>query len=338
MKSATPKVLHPLLGRTLLGHVLTASGSAGAEQTIVVVGHKADQVEAHLAEFAPATTPVPQPSPGDVNSTVPSTPEKSRKPVELDERGQADGDVSVRITSVKAITAPIEAVRYVKAVRPLVEATDVVVGMGGYVSVPVVLASLRSRRPVVLHEQNAVPGLANRTFARPARTVALAFAEARQPEFETYAHAVVDNARALAEGLVRRGGSVVTGGTDNHLVLLDVSSFGVTGRQAESALVDSGIVTNRNSVPRDPNGAWYTSGVRLGTPALTTRGFTPDDMDTVAQLIVDVLTDTEPAAAATGGSSKAKYELSEAVRDKTQATASEMLVAHPLYPELSVKA
>lgn len=85
-----------------------------------------------------------------------------------------------RRVSVKAVTAPVAAVRSVKAVRPLVEAADVVVGMGGYVSVPVVLASLRSRRPVVLHEQNAVPGLANRTFARPARTVALAFAEARR--------------------------------------------------------------------------------------------------------------------------------------------------------------
>lgn len=161
---------------------------------------------------------------------------------------------------------------------------------------------------------------------------AVALAEARTPEFATYAQAVLDNSRALADGLLRRGATLVTGGTDNHLVLLDVSSFGVTGRQAESALVDSGIVTNRNAVPRDPNGAWYTSGVRLGTPALTTRGFTTDDMDTVAQLIVDVLTDATPE-----GTSKAKYELSEAVRDKTQATASEMLLAHPLYPQLDLE-
>ncbi len=84
-----------------------------------------------------------------------------------------------RRVSLRAVMAPIAAVRSVKACRPLVEAVDVVVGMGGYVSVPVVLAALRSRRPVVLHEQNAVPGLANRAFARPARTVALAFAEAR---------------------------------------------------------------------------------------------------------------------------------------------------------------
>jgi UDP-N-acetylglucosamine--N-acetylmuramyl-(pentapeptide) pyrophosphoryl-undecaprenol N-acetylglucosamine transferase len=86
----------------------------------------------------------------------------------------------VRRVSFRAVMAPIAAVGSVKACRPLVEAADVVVGMGGYVTVPVVLAALRSRRPVVLHEQNAVPGLANRTFARPARVVALAFAEARR--------------------------------------------------------------------------------------------------------------------------------------------------------------
>lgn len=85
-----------------------------------------------------------------------------------------------RTLSPRALTAPITAIRSVKACRPLVDAADVVIGMGGYVSVPVVLAGLRSRRPVVLHEQNAVPGLANRAFARPARTVALAFAEARR--------------------------------------------------------------------------------------------------------------------------------------------------------------
>ena len=84
---------------------------------------------------------------------------------------------------------------------------------------------------------------------------------------------IADNAKSLAEGFLTRGATLVTGGTDNHLVLLDVTSFGLTGRQAESALLDAGVVTNRNSVPADPNGAWYTSGVRLGTPALTTRGF-----------------------------------------------------------------
>ena len=104
---------------------------------------------------------------------------------------------------------------------------------------------------------------------------AVALAEARQPSFQTYAQRIADNAKSLAEGFLTRGANLVTGGTDNHIVLLDVSSFGLTGRQAESALLDAGVVTNRNSVPADPNGAWYTSGIRLGTPALTTRGFGP---------------------------------------------------------------
>src|SRR4029079_15172363 len=118
---------------------------------------------------------------------------------------------------------------------------------------------------------------------------AVALAEARQPSFQEYAQRVADNAKALADGFLRRGARLVTGGTDNHLVLLDVTSFGLTGRQAESALLDSGIVTNRNAIPADPNAAWYTSGIRLGTPALTTRGFGPDDFDRVAELMVDVL-------------------------------------------------
>ena len=103
-------------------------------------------------------------------------------------------------------------------------------------------------------------------------TLAVAFAEARTTEFQGYAQQVADNAKSLAEGFLTRGANLVTGGTDNHIVLLDVSSFGLTGRQAESALLDAGVVTNRNSVPSDPNGAWYTSGIRFGTPALTAGG------------------------------------------------------------------
>jgi glycine hydroxymethyltransferase len=165
---------------------------------------------------------------------------------------------------------------------------------------------------------------------------AVALAEARQPEFRTYAQAVADNAVALAEGLAKRGVRLVTGGTENHLVLLDVSTFGVTGRQAESALLDSGIVTNRNAIPRDPNGAWYTSGVRIGTPALTSRGFGPAEFDRVAELIVDVLSATTPTAAASGGASKAKYTIAEGVAAKTHDAANELLVANPLYPGLDL--
>ena len=161
---------------------------------------------------------------------------------------------------------------------------------------------------------------------------AVALAEARQPGFATYAQAVVDNAVTLAEGLARRGARLVTGGTENHLVLIDVSGFGLTGRQAESALLDAGIVTNRNAIPRDPNGAWYTSGIRIGTPALTSRGFGADDFDRVAELMVDVLTSATPAATKDGKPSQAKYELADGVADKTRAAAAELLDLHPLYP------
>lgn len=165
---------------------------------------------------------------------------------------------------------------------------------------------------------------------------AVALAEARTESFRAYAQQVADNAQTLAEGLMKRGGTLVTGGTDNHLVLLDVSSFGVTGRQAESALLDAGIVTNRNAVPGDPNGAWYTSGVRLGTPALTSRGFGADDFDRVAELIVEVLSHTEPTIASTGKPGKAKYAIADGVADRVKAATNEMLEAHPLYPGLEL--
>ncbi|MCW3840472.1 glycine hydroxymethyltransferase [Micromonospora yasonensis] len=155
---------------------------------------------------------------------------------------------------------------------------------------------------------------------------AVALAEARRPDFADYASRIVANAQALAEGLLRRGAKLVTGGTDNHLVLIDVSGYGLTGRQAERALLDSGIVTNRNAVPQDPNGAWYTSGIRIGTPALTTRGLGTAEMDSTAELIHTVLSQTTP------GESKAKYVLDPALADKVNKQASELLAGFPLYP------
>jgi glycine hydroxymethyltransferase len=165
---------------------------------------------------------------------------------------------------------------------------------------------------------------------------AVALAEARQPSFRGYAQQVADNAQALAEGFLKRGARLVTGGTDNHIVLLDVTSFGVTGRQAESALLDAGVVTNRNSVPADPNGAWYTSGIRFGTPALTTRGFGADEFDRVAELVVDVLSNTQPATTAKGAPSKANYALADGVAERVKAASAELLDKHPLYPGLEL--
>lgn len=165
---------------------------------------------------------------------------------------------------------------------------------------------------------------------------AVALAEARRPSFRDYARSVVENASALAEGLMRRGAKVVTGGTDNHLVLVDVSSYGVTGRQAENALLEADLVTNRNAVPRDANGYWFTSGVRLGVPALTTRGFGPDDMDVVAELITNVLSSTRAALRESGERSRAKHELAGAVRDRTATRVADLLSEHPLYPGIDL--
>jgi len=165
---------------------------------------------------------------------------------------------------------------------------------------------------------------------------AVAFAEARQPSFAGYAQAVAGNAQSLAEGLTKRGVRLVTGGTDNHLVLLDVSTFGLTGRQAESALLDAGIVTNRNAIPADPNGAWYTSGIRIGTPALTSRGFGAAQFDRTAELIAGVLAGTSPASTADGAPSKARYTMDDGLAERTQAAAAELLDGHPLYPGLEL--
>jgi glycine hydroxymethyltransferase len=162
---------------------------------------------------------------------------------------------------------------------------------------------------------------------------AVALAEARRPEFAAYARSIVQNAKALAQGLRQRGVTLVTGGTDNHIVLMDVAaSFGLTGRQAESALLDAGVVTNRNSVPGDPNGPWYTSGVRLGTPALSTLGFGEAEMDEVASIIVDALRATVPAST----TSKAKYTIDAPVAEASRRRCSELLAGHRLYPQIDL--
>jgi glycine hydroxymethyltransferase len=165
---------------------------------------------------------------------------------------------------------------------------------------------------------------------------AVALAEARQPAFRAYAQQVVDNARALADGLLSRGARLVSGGTDNHLILLDVTGYGLTGRQAESALLDSGIVTNRNAIPADPNGAWYTSGVRIGTPALTTRGLGTAEMDEIAGLMHTVLSQVRPGTTAAGAPSKASYDLDPSVRSRVQEQAAELLAGFPLYPSVDL--
>jgi glycine hydroxymethyltransferase len=165
---------------------------------------------------------------------------------------------------------------------------------------------------------------------------AVALAEARQPAFRDYAQRIVSNAQALAAGLTGRGVRLVTGGTDNHLVLIDVTGYGLTGRQAEQALLQAGIVTNRNSIPRDPNGAWYTSGIRIGTPALTTRGLGTAEMDVIAGLIHTVLSHTSPGTSSSGAPSKAAYLLDPAVASQAVKDGSDLLAGFPLYPGIDL--
>jgi glycine hydroxymethyltransferase len=165
---------------------------------------------------------------------------------------------------------------------------------------------------------------------------AVALAEARRPEFATYAQNIVDNAHVLADGLMKRGAKLVTDGTDNHLAIIDTTSYGLTGRQAEQALLDSNIVTNRNSIPQDPNGAWYTSGVRIGTPALTTRGLGATQMDETAELIHTVLSQTKPGLGKDGAASKAAYVLDPAVAESVSKQAHDLLAGFPLYPTVDL--
>jgi glycine hydroxymethyltransferase len=168
---------------------------------------------------------------------------------------------------------------------------------------------------------------------------AVALREAMSPSFAGYARQVVDNARALAAGLVERGATVATGGTDNHLVLVDVAkSYGLTGRQAESALRACGITLNRNSLPFDANGPWYTSGLRLGTPAVTTLGMGPSEISEIADIITTVLRDVTPAptAAGDGTMSKAKFDLAPPVAQAARDRAGQLLGRFPLYPEIDL--
>ena len=120
---------------------------------------------------------------------------------------------------------------------------------------------------------------------------AVAFYQAQQPQFQNYQRAVLDNAQTLASELKKMGLHLVSGGTDNHMVLVNLAKTGITGRKAEEALGKAGIVVNRNSIPFDPRPPLITSGIRLGTPAVTTRGFGSEEMRKIASLIVKVIAD-----------------------------------------------
>ncbi len=169
---------------------------------------------------------------------------------------------------------------------------------------------------------------------------AVAFVEANKPEFAEYAANIVKNSSALAQMLIDEGMTVATGGTDNHLMLINVTGYGLTGRQAESALRDCGVTLNRNSLPADPNGPWYTSGLRIGTPAVTTLGMGLDEMKEIAAIVKLVLENTKPEIIATGANagkpSKAKYTTCQEAAKEARERCEKLLDAFPVYPELDL--
>ncbi|MBE6827145.1 MAG: serine hydroxymethyltransferase [Ruminococcaceae bacterium] len=125
---------------------------------------------------------------------------------------------------------------------------------------------------------------------------AVCFGEALKPEFKAYQQRVIDNCKTLADGLLSRGVSLVSGGSDNHLILVDLRSVGITGKELEQRLDKVYITANKNAIPNDPEKPFVTSGIRLGTPAVTTRGFTAEDMKKVAEFIYLAATDFDARA------------------------------------------
>ncbi len=143
------------------------------------------------------------------------------------------------------------------------------------------------------------PGLQGGPHMHQIAAKAVAFKEALTPSFKTYAHAVIENAQAMADVFLESDVRVITGGTENHLVLADtVASFGMSGREAEELLDRAGITLNKNAIPDDARGPMDPSGIRFGTPALTTRGFDAEACREVANLMLDVLTKQDDAATA----------------------------------------
>ena len=133
------------------------------------------------------------------------------------------------------------------------------------------------------------PGIQGGPLEHVVAAKAVCFKEALSPEFKTYAENVVKNAKALCEGLMKRDIKIVSGGTDNHLMLVDLTNYGLTGKEVEAWLDDAHITANKNTIPNEQQSPFVTSGIRLGTPAVTTRGMNEEDMDKIAEAIAIVI-------------------------------------------------
>ncbi|AEF18886.1 MULTISPECIES: serine hydroxymethyltransferase [unclassified Hydrogenobaculum] len=166
-------------------------------------------------------------------------------------------------------------------------------------------------------DKSVFPGTQGGPLMHVIAAKAVCFKEAMSNEFKQYAAQVVENARVLAEELLKEGINVLTGGTDSHMVLVDLRNIGLTGKEAENRLGEAGITVNKNAVPFDPLPPTKTSGIRIGTPALTTRGMKEDQMRIIAKIIAKVLKD-----------------YSEDTLQKAREQVKELCEAFPLYKEL----
>lgn len=162
------------------------------------------------------------------------------------------------------------------------------------------------------------PGIQGGPLMHIVAAKAVAFGEALKPEFKNYQENIVKNAKAFADALTKEGFRLVSGGTDNHLVLVDVRNQGLTGKDAEHLLDEIGITCNKNTIPFDPASPFITSGIRLGTPAVTTRGFNEDDMREVAAIIGLVLKNKDDAAK----------------QQEAAARVAALCAKYPMYPNL----
>ncbi|MEM3399793.1 MAG: serine hydroxymethyltransferase [Candidatus Micrarchaeia archaeon] len=164
------------------------------------------------------------------------------------------------------------------------------------------------------------PGMQGGPFEHCIAAKAVCFKEAMTPEFREYAHQIVKNARALADGLIENGCRLVSGGTDTHLVLIDLTNKGITGKDAQLLLERAGITVNKNTIPFDTQSPFIASGIRLGTPALTTRGMKEGEMHEIATMISRVL------------SNPTDESIIKSVREEVL----ELCAQFPLYPELKI--
>jgi glycine hydroxymethyltransferase len=164
-------------------------------------------------------------------------------------------------------------------------------------------------------DKSVFPGVQGGPLMHVIAAKAVAFGEALRPEFKACQERIVKNARALAGALMERGFKLVSGGTDNHLILVDLRSKNVTGQDAERRLDEVGVTVNKNMIPFDPQPPRVTSGIRIGTPAVTTRGMKEEDMVKIAEIIAVAIDDMDSAAALA----------------KARGMVKELCAAHPLY-------